>query len=248
VLREHAIDVVTIPQSEFRHGGTRNRRARDARGELLVFLSQDVLPEGPDFLAELAHAFGDPRVAGAYARVLPHPDDDPLTMRTVLDLPEASEVEHVRELPSAASLWELDAETRARYLRFNDVASAIRADVFRAIPFPDLDFGEDFAWAARALTAGWRIRFHPSAVVRHAHRYTPRSVYARYKIDAEFHRTIHGHRVRPDLASAARGFFYEVREDVRFLQRRRGGLRHLLRSPPLRAAQVFGQYVGSRGP
>ncbi|MCK6446899.1 MAG: glycosyltransferase [Planctomycetes bacterium] len=249
LLAAAGASIEVIQKSEFRHGATRNRCALRARGELLVFLSQDVVPEGTRFLAELANAFADPRTAGAYGRVLPFESDDPLTARTVLDLPEAEERELVRDLDHVGGLHELSGTERAEFVRFNNVASAIRADVFRKLPFPDIAFGEDFAWAARALTAGWRIRFVPKAIARHAHHYSPAKAYERYRVDAAFHRLVHGHRLRPTLASVARGFAYEVAADARYLARteRRGKWSGFLRSPILRGAQVLGQWVGSHG-
>jgi rhamnosyltransferase len=249
LLEAAGAHVETIDKSEFRHGATRNRCASRARGEFLVFLSQDVEPTSEHFLARLIDAFDDPRVAGAYSRVLPRPDDDPLTQRTVLASPEASTEPCARDLDRVGDVEHLSGRERADYLRFNNVASAIRATVFREIPFPDIAFGEDFAWASRALTAGWRIRFAPQSVVYHAHRYTPAKVYERYRVDAAFHRLIHGHRVRPSALSALRGFIYEVRADARFIFTTHAphAARHLLMSPCLRAAQVFGQWVGSNG-
>jgi rhamnosyltransferase len=236
LLRAAGARVEVIPRAEFRHGATRNRCAAAARGEFLVFLSQDVLPANEVFLAALIGAFRDPRVAGACARVLPHPASDPLTARTVLDLPEAGDRPAVRDLDGAGGVWRLAAAERARRLRFNNVASAIRASVFRAIPFPPVSFGEDFAWAARALTAGWRIAYGLGAA------------FERYRVDAAFHRLAHSWRVRPSALSALRGFAYEVALDARFLRARGAGawMRHLWRSPALRAAQVLGQYVGSQ--
>ncbi len=249
LLQEHGADVESIRREEFEHGRSRNRCAERARGELLVFLSQDVVPVDDRFLSALAAAFDDPRMAGSYARVLPHPDDDPLTARTVLELPEASEEPSVRDLDAVEGLWRFEPEERARYLRFNNVASAVRTDVFREIPLPPTSFGEDFAWAARALTAGWRIAFVPEAAVYHAHDYDLGGAFRRYRVDAAFHAQIHGWRMRPNALSALRGFLYEVGRDVRYLKRHRGRGRvsSLLRSPGLRAAQVWGQYLGSRG-
>jgi rhamnosyltransferase len=218
-----------IDKREFGHGKTRNALARAAHGEILVFLSQDALPRDERFLTQLTGPFADPKVAGVTARILPHADDDPLTARTVLAALEAS------------------AEPDAR-VGFNDVASAVRRSVHEAIPFPDVEFGEDSAWAARALAAGWKIKFEPSAVVFHAHRYGPRAAFARYKIDARFQREVHGRRVRPTLVSLLRGIAYEVWSDARFVVRERASLLHLVRSPFLRTAQVLGQYLGSRGP
>jgi rhamnosyltransferase len=246
LLERAGARVATIEQSAFRHGATRNLAARGARGEILVFLSQDALPRDAGFLAALAAPFADPRVAGAYARILPHEDDDPLTARTVLSAPEASAEGETRELQSGAQPAALDEASRSRLYAFNDVASAIRRSVFEAIPFPDVEFGEDVAWAARALEAGWRIRFEPRAVVLHSHRYSPARAYERYKVDADFHRTHFRRRLRPSFGSVLRGIAHEVREDWRHVARH-GGFLHLLRSPFLRAAQVLGQYAGSRG-
>lgn len=248
LLEAHDVCVEHIRKEDFRHGPTRNLCAARAHGEYLIFLSQDVLPADEHFVAGLLEAFEDERVAGVYSRVLPHPDDDPLTARTVLDLPEASVEGWVRDLDEVGNVWDMGPEHRANYLRFNNVASAIRKSVFDEMPFPEISFAEDFAWAARALTAGWRIAYAPKSVVYHAHSYSLSEAFERYRVDAHFHRAVHGWRMRPSLLSAARGILFEVREDARYLTRNPvpGRLRHLLRSPGLRAAQVLGQFVGSR--
>lgn len=250
LLQRYGATIQDIPRSEFGHGSARNRCAAGSEAEFLVFLSQDAVPADGRFLSTLLDAFQDRRVAGAYSRVLPHPEDDPLTCRTVLELPEASDEPFVRDLDEVGGgVWDLGPEERGRYLRFNNVASAIRNSVFREIPFPDTRFAEDFAWAARALTAGHRIAFVPDSVVYHAHAYNMRSAFERYRIDSAFHEQVHGWKLRPTALSAARGFLYEVGRDMRYLAGATvpGRVRHILRSPGLRAAQVLGQYMGSKG-
>ena len=239
LLRAAGAHVTRIERAEFRHGPTRNLLARDAVGEFLLFLSQDALPVGPGFVRALLEPLADPAVAGSSARVLPHPDDDPLTARTVLAAPQADarpSLERPHERPSP---WEV--------LRFDNVASCIRRRVLEEIPFPDVPFGEDATWAASALAAGWSLAYAADAVVHHAHRYTPAQAFERYRVDAAFRRNELGHCVRPTVLSVLRGLFHEVREDVRYVLRQRSGLHHLLRSPGLRGAQVLGQYFGSRG-
>lgn len=243
LLREHNIDWTPIDRRTFSHGGTRNLMAARARGDMLVFMSQDVVPRDERFLCELLKPFGDARLAGACARILPFPDSDPLTARTVLDLPEAKDESSERRMDQP--VWSVDALTRAKSLRFNNVASAIRADVFRHFPFPEVAFGEDFAWAARVLTAGYAIAHVSKSVVFHAHDYTPREAYRRYATDAAFHRAAHGWVMRPSLFSVLRGFAYELRADWQHVQKA-GGLFALWRAPALRAAQVWGQYMGAR--
>ena len=249
LLEASDFDVEIIDRSCFGHGRTRNRLASRAGGEVLVFLSQDAVPEGPGFLDALVAPFADETVAGVMARVLPHEDDDVLTQRTVLAAPEAS-TEPWAHGGSPGDLEQLPISPaeRAEQLRFNNVASAIRASVLHDHPFPDVPFGEDVAWAERVLRAGYVLRFEPAAAVRHAHRYGVSSAYRRYRIDAEFQSEMFGLEARPTLRSLARGVLYECREDLRFARRKRGlrGLGHCVRSPFLRSAQVWGQYVGGR--
>ena len=249
LLEAAGADVETIRRDEFGHGTTRNALAARARGEFLVFLSQDVTPASETFLEELIAPFEDPRVAGGYGRILPTPGDEPLTTRTVLHAPEASGEPLSRELDGSALVSDMEPGQRAVFLRFNNVASAVRASVFEEIPFPVVPFGEDFAWAARALSGGHRLCFAPASVVYHAHAYTPPQAFDRYRLDAAAPPPLHGHRLRPSLLSVIRGVAYEVREDVRYVFGEWDGprLRHLLRSPGLRTAQVLGQYWGSRG-
>lgn len=245
LLTAHDVDWEPIDRRTFSHGGTRNRLAEKARAPLLVFMSQDVVPRDERFLVELQAAFDDPQVAGACARILPFPGSDALTARTVLDLPEALDVPSKRRLDGP--LWKTDPLERADHLRFNNVASAIRADVFAKFPFPEVAFGEDFAWAARVLTAGFSIAHMPRSVVYHGHEYSPRGAYARYATDAAFHMAAHGWNMRPTLWSVLRGFAFELREDWRFV-RQHGGIGALLGAPALRGAQVLGQYFGARRP
>lgn len=237
LLRAAGASVEVIDRASFGHGRTRNRAAAGASGRFLVFLSQDAEPRDEDSLARLVAAFDDPKVGGAFGRVLPRPGDDPLTRRTVLELPEASERPGVQE-PGGGGRP-----------RFNDVASAIRTEAFRRLPLPDVDFGEDVAWARAALADGWRIRFAADAVFLHAHSYSAAGAFARYRIDAEHQLREYGERVRPGPVSVLKGLLFEVGRDLRFLARDRGPgrLAALVRSPVLRGAQVLGQWVGSRG-
>lgn len=241
LLERFGARVETIEKAAFRHGATRNRIASLARGDVLVFMTQDALPADRATIATLVRAFDDPKTAGAYARVLPSDDDDALTARTALSAPESAAAPLVFERTAGAK------PAGGGALRFNNVTSALRASAWRELPFPDVEFGEDSAWAERALDRGWRIRFVPEAVVHHAHRYTPRTAYERYRIDAAFRARELGECVRPSLWSVARGIAHEVRADWRFVRAEGRPMSALWRSPVLRGAQVLGQYMGSRG-
>lgn len=240
-LEASGADVVVIPQAEFRHGATRTRRARDASGELLVFLTQDAVPARSDFLVKLTEPFADARIQGTWARILPHGDDDPLTARTALSQPEASD--RSREVSADREAPERDSD-----IDFNNVASAIRRSFFAQHPFPEVAFGEDQAWAVEAVRAGARLKFCADAVVYHAHRYSVRQAFERNRVDAAFQRRQHGRVVRPHVGSVLKGLAHELWCDLRYvLGERPSGVLHLFRAPFLRGAQVLGQYFGSHG-
>lgn len=255
ILRQAGFLVESIRRSEFGHGLTRNRLAELSSAEFLVFLSQDATPTTDAFLESMLRPFSDPTIGGVIARVLPGPGDDPLTVRTVMSSPEASDQPSTKRWSDPEAYASMSGKERAELLRFNNVASCIRREAFEAIPFPEVPFGEDFAWAARAMAAGWGIHFEPTAVVHHAHRYGPLAALRRYRTDAVFHREFYGARVRPNLLTVVKGSLYEVKEDMKHLVglfrrkgfRARGILRSLLMSPALRVAQTYGQYLGSVG-
>ncbi|MEL6428394.1 MAG: glycosyltransferase [Planctomycetota bacterium] len=246
-LEAAGFTVEVIPRERFGHGRTRNALAEGARGDVLVFLSQDAVPVGGDFLATLVGALDDPEVAGAVARVVAGSEECALTQRTVDDAPEASVVAWRHSFRGGPDeLDALDGHARAELVRFNNVASCIRADVLAQHPFPDVPFGEDCAWAARVLGAGWTLVSAPGATVEHAHSYGPVGAFKRYRSDAAFHRAFHGHVVRRGPVAALRGFVHELLEDLRFARRTRFEPISLLRAPFVRGGQLLGQLVGSR--
>ncbi len=253
-LEAFGASVTRIEQRDFGHGRTRNQAVERSRGTYVVFLSQDSIPRDDDFLERLVEPLADATLGGVSARVLPEPDCDLLTARTVLDLPEAGDQPRRWQIAPRAGLWQFSGPERARLLRFNNVASAARREVLLRYPFPELEFGEDFAFASRVLTAGFSLGFEPSAVALHGHRYGPRAAFARYRTDARFHAQAHGWRLRPSLASALRGLAFELRQDLAFARGSDGFLqgrgtaskfRDLFRAPVLRAAQIAGQWRGS---
>jgi rhamnosyltransferase len=157
--------VLEVGASEFRHGATRNLAAQEARGELLVFTTQDAYASDEHWLERLrAAAADDDGLAGAYGRQIAHEGASP-PERFFLDFlygPRA-------RLQRAATTAELSLQTTL----FSSVNSAIRRAVWEEFPFSDdVFFAEDQDWSRRVLLAGYAIRYEPRAAVRHSHSYT----------------------------------------------------------------------------
>ena len=170
--REYGARVLEILPEEFDHGATRNLAAEAARGEVLVFVSQDAEPVGDGWLAALTAPLADDRVAGVYGRQVARPDAVP---------PEAFFLDFVYgPEPRVQELITGRAPSMETTL-FSNVNSAIRRSAWEAFPFAnDLIMSEDQDWSRRAMEAGWRIVYEPRAVVRHSHVYSIESAFRRF--------------------------------------------------------------------
>jgi rhamnosyltransferase len=173
LARGRGARVQVIPPHEFNHGATRNLGAEAARGELLVFTSQDAYAEGGDWLARLtAPLRADERIAGVYGRQLPHANAKP-PERYFLDFLYGPKP----RLQRAGEVAELSMETTL----FSNANAAIRRSVWEEFRFvDDIIMSEDQEWSRRVLLGGYAIAYEPRAAVRHSHPYTVVSAFRRF--------------------------------------------------------------------
>ncbi len=165
LAHRHGVTVREIPASEFTHGASRNLGAGLARGELLVFISQDAYPVDEQWLARLtAPLHADEHVAGVYGRQLPHEGARP-PERFFLDFLYGPNPRTQR----ASGTSQLTMETTL----FSNVNAALRRELWQRHPFPeDLIMSEDQDWSRRVLLEGYAVVYEPAAAVRHSHNYT----------------------------------------------------------------------------
>ena len=165
LARSRGAIVFEISPSTFDHGATRNWAARRARGEWLVFTSQDAYAADESWLAHLTAPLRDgERLAGVYGRQLPHHDARP-PERYFLDFlygpePRRQRLEEGEELSFEVTL-------------FSNVNSAIPRRTWEAYPFADdIVMSEDQEWSRRVLRAGFGLVYAPDAAVHHSHAYS----------------------------------------------------------------------------
>lgn len=172
LARARGARVEEIPASAFNHGGTRNLGASLARGEVVVFTSQDAYAADEHWLARLTAPLAFPGVAGAYGRQIAHAEAHPpeVFFMDFLYGPRA-------RTQTAASPAQLTMETTL----FSNVCSAIRRETLERFPFAgDIIMSEDQEWARRVLLEGYELRYVADAVVRHSHPYTLRQAFRRF--------------------------------------------------------------------
>jgi rhamnosyltransferase len=174
IARECGVRVIGIDRKDFDHGGTRNLAASYAVGEVLVFMTQDAMPDHPEMLERLmAPMMADGRIACSYARQVPRAEAGVLERLTRAHLyPERPEVK-----------WKSDlSRLGLRTFFCSNVCAAYRRDVFEQLgrfPSPVL-FNEDLFFAAKCVLADYGVAYASDARVVHSHNYTIGQQFRRY--------------------------------------------------------------------
>lgn len=181
ILKQYANRIVfdTIPNSEFGHGKTRQRAAERAKGEFILFLSQDATPAHYRWIINMIEPFFvSERVGCVFGRQIPRPFAVPTIKREVatvfagLGAPDSIIIHREKSLVDRTKVNELNTF-------FSDVNSAIRKDLSRKIPFRDLKYAEDQALAKDMQNSGYLVAYSPTGAVWHSNEYTPKQYYYR---------------------------------------------------------------------
>ncbi|TMD19321.1 MAG: glycosyltransferase family 2 protein, partial [Chloroflexi bacterium] len=134
-----------------------NRAIKEVRGDVVVFLSQDVLPANGDWLSHLAAPFDDPSVGGVYGRQEVALGGDPLSGFRLAQ-------RYCRE-PHRRRIRVGDVISYKSLPFFIDNA-AVRRAVWRGIHFNEhLPVGADRVWARQVVLASYTIAYAPDAVI-----------------------------------------------------------------------------------
>jgi rhamnosyltransferase len=170
--RRYPIRIEQIPPERFHHARTRNFAAGLAKGEFLVFLSQDAIPAIDTWLAAMLGNFRDNTVGAVYGRQVPKPGS---TVERQCALNALYGDERLVKEPVTRD------KLGYRYYLFSDANSAIRTEVWRTTRFPEeLKVFEDIGIAKRILDGGWKIVYEPQACVYHSHNHTTSDLFKRY--------------------------------------------------------------------
>ncbi len=166
IAKEFGAEVVVIPHEEFDHGGTRSWISKKARGDILIFLTQDAVPASTDALAKLIEPLlSDETIVVTYGRQLPNRD------ATVLAV-------HLRffNYPPQAGVRSFADRER---LGFQTIFASNSFAAYRKTALAEvgyfksgLIFGEDTCAVGRLLMQGYKVAYVADAIVFHSHNYT----------------------------------------------------------------------------
>lgn len=206
-----------IPNSAFSHGGTRQRAAQMAKGEFILFLSQDATPSHPRWLINMIEPFYlDERVGCVFGRQIPRPNAAPTIKREVLTAFAGLGPSDVITLHRYKSLVD-GMDTNSPNVFFSDVNSAVRRSLLvGTVPFRQVRYAEDQALAKDMLNHGYIKAYAPLGSVWHSNEYTAKQ-YLHRKFDEYIGlQESVGYKLRPSIRSLLLGWIRPTVKDWDF--------------------------------
>lgn len=160
------ISITHIAKEEFDHGGTRKKAAGESDADILVFMTQDALPDDNDLIKNLVEPFlSNDNIGAVYARQLPKSD-----CHTIERLTRSFNYPETDQVKSIGDLEKLGIKT---YFCSNVCAAYRRAVYEKLGGFEDRAiFNEDMILAYKLVHAGYQIVYKADAKVLHSHNYT----------------------------------------------------------------------------
>lgn len=161
---EYGLRVISIDPSTFDHGLARDLGAEQARGEILVFVNQDVVPCDSSWLAKLIAPLARPEVAAVQGGIR--------------EFPERSRRFYWDSCGERFYFTRESREWLAAHggVGLSTVNLALRRQAWIEVPFGPAPIMEDKKWQAAAAQRGFGVACRPDAAVFHSHAYDLRSV------------------------------------------------------------------------
>lgn len=173
IARGYGLKVLVISRDSFDHGRARNLAALEAKGDILIFMTQDILPYDRNLIKNLVSPFSNPDIAVSYARQIPIDDASPLEVfARSFNYPETPSIKGINDIKRYG----------IKTFFCSNACSAFKKESFIKMGmFPEgIPANEDMLMAARLIIGGYRIAYVPEARVIHSHRYSLPQLFRRY--------------------------------------------------------------------
>ncbi|MDR3089495.1 MAG: glycosyltransferase [Desulfobulbaceae bacterium] len=166
IARRRGAKVISIGENDYDHAATRSRMAREARGEIVLFLTHDALLVDDQALELLVAALlRQDDIGCAYGRQLAD-DTATASARFLRDFNYPPD-SHIRSFADRERLGFITCFCSNSFAAWRKSALE-KIDFFGEAAI----FGEDARAAARLLQAGFRVAYAAEARVAHSHNYT----------------------------------------------------------------------------
>lgn len=178
LLKKHNATYEKIAPQAFSHSLTREKAAMSAKGDIVVFLTQDVEIKDSEFLHKLTQPVINGDAAAAYARQLSKYNNIEKYTRES-NYPEQSFTVSKTDIPRLG----------LKTFFFSDAAGAIDKQIFQKLKGydkKDFPFSEDMYFAHKLIIHDYKIGYCAEAQVYHSHNLSLKQLYNRYKLTGKF--------------------------------------------------------------
>lgn len=183
IAKSYDAGIVVIPKSDFDHGATRTLAAKKAVGDIIIFLSQDVLLCDKYSIENIIKPFDrDNQIVAVFGRQLPYPNASLFAQH--LRLFNYADISYVRVLSDRQKYG-------IKTVFFSDSFAAYKKAALQEIGYfrNRLIFGEDTCAAANLLLKDQKVAYAANAKVFHSHNYSICQDFRRYFDMGVFHRS-----------------------------------------------------------
>lgn len=172
ILQELKLKYEKVKPEEFSHSRTREFMASKATGDIIVFISQDVIMKNKHWLNNLVKPIIQGECEASFSRQL---------------CSNSTIEKYIREknYPEVSRIVSKDDIERLGLITFfySDASSAVKASIYRELngyDGKDLIINEDMYFANKLIHAGYRIKYCSDSQVYHSHIFTLKQLFNRY--------------------------------------------------------------------
>ncbi|WP_143316585.1 glycosyltransferase [Clostridium sp. HBUAS56017] len=172
ILKNISAKYKVIEPNEFSHSLTREKEVYEAKGDIIVFITQDIIIDDRRWLYHLTKDIVSGLCDASYSRQI-------CENNTIERYTRMKNYSDESRIVSKDDLNRLGIMT---YF-YSDAASAIKKDVFVELNGYDeknLLTNEDMYIAYKLINSGYKIKYCSDAKVIHSHKYTYKALFKRY--------------------------------------------------------------------
>ena len=187
IAKKYQCRIFPIDPRNFHHGITRNFGAEQATGDFVLFMVQDAMPIGNDWLCAIIETFRCyPEVVAVTSRQVPRCDADMFASYIIWNHYHEMKFYSNRITRADRHLFsELSFSDIRKLAGIDDVCSCFKKEIFNRFKFGTLGFAEDLDLGIRLLEAGYSLAFLYSVGVTHSHNRDPEYFFQRSYVDSK---------------------------------------------------------------
>ncbi|WP_040194984.1 glycosyltransferase family 2 protein [Clostridium culturomicium] len=179
ILNEIGASYEVVKKKDFSHSLVREKSAMEAKGDIIVFITQDIQLDGEEWLEKLVQGIIKGECEASFSRQIGYKNHGLERYIREVNYPNQSRIVSKMDVEELGIMC----------FFFSDASSAIKKDVFVELNGYDgkkLPTNEDMYFAYKLIMNGYRIKYEAESRIIHSHEYSAKEVYSRYKSIGKF--------------------------------------------------------------